>query len=131
MDSQRKPLFIINSVAPIRICDNGGWTDTWFAGHGRIFNIGVYPYAEVQIAVYADGDSASRIVINAENYGERYVVNPEKHWDKHPLLEASIEYMHVPKDPHIFKGVIESGKSSQMIIPGRAYGLTAQATFYH
>jgi len=98
MDLQRKPLFIINSVAPIRICDNGGWTDTWFAGHGRIFNIGVYPYAEVQIAVYADGDSDSRIVINAENYGERYVVNPEKHWDKHPLLEASIEYMHVPKN---------------------------------
>ena len=47
-----KPLAIINSVAPIRICDNGGWTDTWFAGYGRIFNIGVYPYAEVQIAVY-------------------------------------------------------------------------------
>ena len=45
-----------------------------------------------------NGDSDSRIVINAENYGERYVVNPEKHWDKHPLLEASIEYMHVPKD---------------------------------
>ena len=98
MDSQRKPFFIINSVAPIRICDNGGWTDTWFAGHGRIFNIGVYPYAEVQITVYADSDPKSRIVINAENYGERYVVNPEKHWDKHPLLEAAIEYMHIPKD---------------------------------
>jgi D-glycero-alpha-D-manno-heptose-7-phosphate kinase len=92
----RKPLFIINSVAPIRICDNGGWTDTWFAGHGGIFNIGVYPYAEVQVAVYADGDPESRIVINAENYGERYVVNPEKHWDKHPLLEAAIEYMCIP-----------------------------------
>ena len=37
------PLRIINAVAPIRICDNGGWTDTWFAGHGKIFNIGVYP----------------------------------------------------------------------------------------
>ena len=57
-----RPLRIINSVAPIRICDNGGWTDTWFAGHGRIFNIGVYPYAEVQIEVYpagATGKSAS------------------------------------------------------------------------
>jgi D-glycero-alpha-D-manno-heptose-7-phosphate kinase len=98
MDETRKPLFIINSVAPIRICDNGGWTDTWFAGHGRIFNIGVYPYAEVQVAVFANHDAENRIVINAENYGERYVVNPEKHWDKHPLLEAAIEYMHVPKD---------------------------------
>ena len=55
MSKKRHPLFIINSVAPIRICDNGGWTDTWFAGHGKIFNIGVYPYAEVQIAVFVDG----------------------------------------------------------------------------
>jgi D-glycero-alpha-D-manno-heptose-7-phosphate kinase len=90
------PLFIINSVAPIRICDNGGWTDTWFAGHGQIFNIGVYPYAEVQIAVYPNDDRTSQIIINAENYGQRYVVIPEKHWDKHPLLEAAIEYMRLP-----------------------------------
>ena len=93
----RKP-FIINSIAPIRVCDNGGWTDTWFAGHGRIFNIGVYPYAEVQLTVSSDGDHEARIIINAENYGERYVVNPERHWDKHPLLEAAIEYMRVPGD---------------------------------
>jgi D-glycero-alpha-D-manno-heptose-7-phosphate kinase len=91
-----EPLFVINSAAPIRICDNGGWTDTWFAGHGQIFNIGVYPYAEVQIAVHPCEERERRIVIHAENYGERYVVIPEKHWDKHPLLEASIEYMHLP-----------------------------------
>jgi len=97
MDPERKPLYIINSVAPIRVCDNGGWTDTWFAGYGRIFNIGVYPYAEVQVAVYQDGDPQRRIIINAENYGERYLVNPEKHWDKHPLLEAAIEYMRLPR----------------------------------
>jgi D-glycero-alpha-D-manno-heptose-7-phosphate kinase len=93
----RQPLFIINSVAPIRVCDNGGWTDTWFAGHGRIFNIGVYPYAEVQILVYPDHEQEERIIINAENYGERYAIIPEKHWDKHPLLEAAIEYMRVPE----------------------------------
>ena len=50
-ERQPRPLKIINAVAPIRICDNGGWTDTWFAQHGAIFNIGVYPYAEVQIEV--------------------------------------------------------------------------------
>jgi D-glycero-alpha-D-manno-heptose-7-phosphate kinase len=87
---------IINSVAPIRICDNGGWTDTWFARHGQIFNIGVYPYAEVQITCHSCPDKESQITIHAENYGERYVVSPEKRWDKHPLLEASIEYMHIP-----------------------------------
>jgi len=46
--NSRQPVRIINSVAPVRICDDGGWTDTWFAGHGKIFNIGVYPDAEAQ-----------------------------------------------------------------------------------
>lgn len=96
----RKPLRIINSVAPIRICDNGGWTDTWFAGYGTIFNIGVYPYAEAQIEVYPYSEQDDRVIIHAENYGQRYAVTPEDHvgWSKHPLLEAAIDYMHVPKN---------------------------------
>jgi galactokinase/mevalonate kinase-like predicted kinase len=90
---------VINCVAPIRICDLGGWTDTWFAKHGRIFNIGVYPYAEAQIEVFPYEGQEDRIVIHAENFGERYVVRPERlRWDRHPLLEAAIEYMRVPKD---------------------------------
>jgi D-glycero-alpha-D-manno-heptose-7-phosphate kinase len=98
-----QPKTIINSLAPIRICDNGGWTDTWFAGHGRIFNIGVYPYTEVQIAVYDAAEAENQIVINAENYGERYVVDQDNHssihgWQRHPLLEASIEIMKIPQD---------------------------------
>ncbi|MBC8262953.1 MAG: GHMP kinase [Anaerolineales bacterium] len=96
---QKRPLCIINSVAPIRICDNGGWTDTWFAEYGKIFNIGVYPYAEVQIEVYSSNDQEERVVIYAENYGERYVRHLKKTtWDRHPLLEAAIERMGVPDD---------------------------------
>lgn len=96
---QRRPVRIINSVAPIRICDNGGWTDTWFAGHGKVFNIGVYPYAEVQIEVRPADRQEERILIYAENFGERYAMHPERHgWDRHPLLEAAIERMQVPAD---------------------------------
>jgi len=96
-DQTRQPVRIINSVAPIRICDNGGWTDTWFAGHGRIFNIAVYPYAEVQIEVYPYGGQRGRVFIHAENYGERYLRHLRKEtWDRHPLLEAAIERMGVP-----------------------------------
>ena len=95
----RRPLRIVNSVAPIRICDNGGWTDTWFAGHGKIFNIGVYPYAEVQVEVYPYEGQGDRILIHAENYGERYVMHPEEPgWDRHPLLEAAIERMGVTEN---------------------------------
>jgi D-glycero-alpha-D-manno-heptose-7-phosphate kinase len=97
----RQPIRVINSGAPIRICDNGGWTDTWFADHGKIFNIAVYPYAEVQIEVYPIGRSGGepRVVINAENYGERYVAQPKADGEwRHPLLEAAIERMRVPED---------------------------------
>jgi D-glycero-alpha-D-manno-heptose-7-phosphate kinase len=95
------PLRIINSVAPIRICDNGGWTDTWFAQHGKIFNIGVYPYVEVQIEVFDRSAVADRVVLHAENFGQRYAVFPrnERHeWVHHPLLEAAIDYMGVPSE---------------------------------
>ena len=96
---QPDPIRLINSVAPIRICDNGGWTDTWFAKHGKIFNIGVYPYAEVQLQVFKRDQVPNRVVIHAENYGERYSVQQESGgWTQHPLLEAAIEYMGVPDD---------------------------------
>jgi len=98
-ENNKKPLRIINCVAPIRICDNGGWTDTWFAEHGKIFNIGVYPFAEVQVEVYPLGSCRERIIINAENFGEKYVMNPEtSDWDRHPLLEASIKRMNISED---------------------------------
>ena len=94
----KQPLRIINSVAPIRICDNGGWTDTWFAEHGKIFNVGVYPYADVQIEVHACDEQDERVIIYAENYGERYVRHLKTEWARHPLLEAAIERMRVPED---------------------------------
>ncbi|MCD6284968.1 MAG: GHMP kinase [Anaerolineae bacterium] len=98
-EEKRRPLRVINSVAPIRICDNGGWTDTWFAEYGKIFNIGVYPYVEVQIEVYPAKTGEDRVVLYAENYGERFVVNPDAPgWDHHPLLEAAIGRMGVPDD---------------------------------
>jgi len=96
------PIRVINSVAPIRICDNGGWTDTWFAGYGEIFNIAVYPYAEVQIAVSEQAAASPRITINAENYGHRYTIDkPHGVYDKNPLLEAAIEFMHIPEHCHL------------------------------
>jgi D-glycero-alpha-D-manno-heptose-7-phosphate kinase len=99
MKPSQTPVRIINSVAPMRICDNGGWTDTWFARYGRVFNIAVYPYAEVQMRVYPAGGNRPRIVINAENYGERYSIEkPAGLYDKHPLLEAAFEFMDLPDE---------------------------------
>jgi D-glycero-alpha-D-manno-heptose-7-phosphate kinase len=102
-----QPTRIINSIAPIRICDNGGWTDTWFAGHGRIFNIAVSPYVQVQLALYPAGEQTDPLVIHAENYGERYVPQAAAGgWDRHPLLEATVRRVglpdHLAAELHIF-----------------------------
>jgi D-glycero-alpha-D-manno-heptose-7-phosphate kinase len=95
----KHPLRIINGVAPIRICDNGGWTDTWFAKTGKIFNIGVYPYVEVQIEVFHRDDQPQPVTVFAENYGERFSVTHRREgWGKHPLIEAAIERMKVPSN---------------------------------
>ena len=98
-EAAKRPLRIINGVAPIRICDNGGWTDTWFAKKGKIFNIGVYPYVEVQVEVFHRDDQPQQIVVFAENYGQRFAVTQRTGgWGKHPLLEAAIERMKVPSE---------------------------------
>jgi len=90
---------IINSVAPIRICDLGGWTDTWFAGYGRVLNISVYPYVQCQMILNKTKSGKGKLTINAENYDQRYTIDPtEIIYDKHPLLEASIDAMNVPTD---------------------------------
>jgi D-glycero-alpha-D-manno-heptose-7-phosphate kinase len=93
------PIRRISAAAPIRICDLGGWTDTWFAGKGRVLNIGVYPFVEVQIDVYPRSGREHQVFIEAENYGDRYAPRiTDGAWDKHPLLEAAIAHMAVPDD---------------------------------
>ena len=91
---------VINAVAPIRICDLGGWTDTWFAERGAVLNIGVYPYAEVQLyPTETPPGEPRRIVIDAENFGERYVLDADlSEYDRHPLLEASIDIIELPEN---------------------------------
>ncbi len=96
---ERKPLRVIHSRAPIRICDNGGWTDTWFAGHGKVLNIGAGPCSEVEIEVYPRETGRERCIIHAENFGDCYAWDISgSAWDRHPLLEASIRYTGLPDD---------------------------------
>jgi len=106
LSSVNRPLIHVHALAPIRICDNGGWTDTWFAQYGKIFNIAVSPCAQVQITAFADPDQAGRVTISAENYGDRYTVVPSEYfpkrqWDRHPLLEAAIGLMQPPQELHL------------------------------
>jgi len=90
---------IVNSVAPIRVCDLGGWTDTWFAEYGNVLNIGVYPYVQCQMIVQENPSGGTSLTIHAENYGDRYTIDPARIvYDRHPLLEAAVDAMKIPKD---------------------------------
>lgn len=99
MSDIEPPIAVINSTAPIRICDNGCWTDTWFAGHGQVFNVAVSPLVEVQVTAYPFRTGAPRVVLHPVNVGEAYEVLHERPpWGPHPLLEATIASMKVPVD---------------------------------
>lgn len=92
--------YCINAVAPTRICDVGGWTDTHFACYGAVMNIAIYPYVEVQVYPQrVTGTSAAEIRIHAENYGESFSFRPDTRCnDMHPLLVAAVRVMGVPED---------------------------------
>jgi D-glycero-alpha-D-manno-heptose-7-phosphate kinase len=109
----------VNAVAPIRICDIGGWTDTWFAKHGTIFNIAVYPYVEVQI-VERQETGKGTISIKLENYDEAYSLDPKNiSYGPHPLIDAAIDSLGLPPDISLDVNVFSSAP------PGASTGTSA------
>jgi D-glycero-alpha-D-manno-heptose-7-phosphate kinase len=89
---------IVNATAPIRICDLGGWTDTWFAEHGKVLNIGVQPGVEVQVKVYPVGSLPERVVLDVKNYDDRYAFDLDARPSRHPLLEVAVSEIGLPDD---------------------------------
>ena len=85
------------ALAPIRICDLGGWADTWFAKHGTVLNIAVSPYAECRVEVKEVPEGEERFFFNIDDYGDRYKIDPhEVTFGRHPLLEACVKAMEIP-----------------------------------
>jgi D-glycero-alpha-D-manno-heptose-7-phosphate kinase len=93
---------IIKCTAPIRICDLGGWTDTWFAGTGKILNIAVFPSVEVTVVARPKKPREPQIRIFAENYQDVYDLVPStRAWTKHPLIEAAFKLFELPQNLHL------------------------------
>ena len=97
---------MIEASAPLRICDNGGWTDTWFGGPGRILNIGVTPGVDVSIRSTEGPDA---VVFDVEEFGDRYPVVPRApRVARHALLEAAIDVYPPPRGLTVEVGVRSS-----------------------
>jgi len=93
---------IIKCTAPIRICDLGGWTDTWFAGTGKVLNLAVFPSVEVTVVTRPKEPREPQITIHAENYHDVYSINTNsKSWTKHPLIEAGFRLFKLPQELHL------------------------------
>ena len=87
----------VTAVAPIRVCDLGGWTDTWFSRRGMVFNIAVSPGVEVRVRIFEAGSTRHRIVLDVANFGDTYGFEPGHAPGRHPLLEAVIDDVGMPE----------------------------------
>lgn len=94
------PLRTIHAIAPIRINDIGGWTDTWFSEEGMVLNMAVFPLVEVRLQVLENKENLDqRVLVRLENYGEALWMNPEKPaFDQHPLIQGTISSVPIPKE---------------------------------
>ena len=92
---------IIFSRAPVRICDIGGWTDTWFCPNGAVFNICVDLYSYVRIVP----SSNNSINIISENLNLQTKIDNLKkiEYDGNlDLLKSAIKRMGITKGSNIY-----------------------------
>lgn len=76
--------------SPVRICDLGGWTDTWFGGPGRVLNIAVEPGVQVTLGPGDGRPGAVRLEL--ASFGESYeIVAGARRVPRHPFVEAAVD----------------------------------------
>jgi D-glycero-alpha-D-manno-heptose-7-phosphate kinase len=94
------PIKNIHAIAPIRINDIGGWTDTWFAQQGKVLNMAVFPLVEVRVQVLENREKTDqRVLVRLENYGESLWIKPENPcFDQHPLIQGTVNSVPIPKE---------------------------------
>src|SRR5690349_6967382 len=85
----------VSATAPVRVCDAGGWTDTWFAGGGLVCSVAVDPGAEVVIELR---DEAGPLTLDLAATGEQYALARDAPLPgRHPLLEQALAWHPLPE----------------------------------
>jgi D-glycero-alpha-D-manno-heptose-7-phosphate kinase len=77
--------------APVRVLDAGGWTDTWFAGHGSVCHLAVGPGADV-VALCRPfaNDEATTVQLHLPAFEDHYRFHLDQAPGRHPMLEAAL-----------------------------------------
>lgn len=92
---------IVYSRAPVRICDVGGWTDTWFYKHGAVFNISVDLYSYIRIVE----NNTNSINIISENLDLNQKIKDYRQIEYNgtlDLLKAAVKRMEIRSGLDIF-----------------------------
>ena len=92
---------IIFSRAPVRICDIGGWTDTWFYPKGAVFNICIDLFSHVRIVPI----NTDKIKIISENLNLRVEIQDIRKIEYNgnlDLLKAAVKMMGIERGINIY-----------------------------
>ena len=101
----------VTATAPVRVCDLGGWTDTWFAGHGLVVNVAVAPGVTARVTRHPRGTCAVPVTIDA----------PDLAGGPDELLWAVVEHVGTAEDD--LEIAVVGG-----VPPGAAMGTSAAVT---
>jgi D-glycero-alpha-D-manno-heptose-7-phosphate kinase len=108
----------IVAEAPHRICDIGGWTDTWFAETGRVVNFAVNPSSKIEIV--AEENKKETITFHSEISNSSYTLTPDRLGTGDlRLLEMIVKEIGFPRN-HSIEIIISSA-----IAPGSSAGTSA------
>jgi D-glycero-alpha-D-manno-heptose-7-phosphate kinase len=77
----------VRAHAPVRVCDVGGWTDTWFAGHGAVCALAVGPGVTVEARAHG---AAGHIVLDLTDLGATDDFDVAAPPGRHPLVEQAV-----------------------------------------
>src|SRR4029079_3415169 len=82
-----KPMSTVTITAPVRICDGGGWTDTWFARRGAVLHIALWPGVSVHASA-TPGDETT--TVRLASYDETYTFSTSWLPGRHRIVEAAV-----------------------------------------
>jgi len=91
----------ILSRAPVRICDIGGWTDTWFYQKGAVFNFSIDLFSYI----YVIENKSNEIRIISDNLGIQTLITDYKSIEYNgtlDLIKAGIKILEIKKGLDIY-----------------------------
>ncbi len=95
---------MIEATAPVRICDLGGWTDTWFGGPGHVLHIAVGPGISVSVEA-AEGPDPIMLTSEVDGRVEAIALDERQEGRRNPLLAAVVAALPPPPGQPLRIGV--------------------------